>query len=282
MQFERIVNAEQRGHMLALLVEGFPNAAIDWPSALAAPSGGAGHGLLLIADGEPQGGMLSFEKMETIGGRRRRVVNFSSWYIRPRYRQFAIRMMREASDDPDTIYMVGSPIRSVQKICLRNGFRYLSHGSIASAPLINGAIARNVTGIAPFAPGALSDPDHDRWMTDHSDERHIGLLVRIGAQMLPVLWLRGQKLRGLRAARLLFTTDYAALRKALPAIHWYMLRRHGIAGLYVPRIGPLASLRSARRRYGGPSLMVKGQVDAEDVNLLYSEFLYLRGLSLPA
>ncbi len=276
MPFIPIVDAEQRSRMLALLAEGFPHSDIDWALAFAAPSSDGGHGLLLIADGDTQGGILSFEKTETIGGRRRRAINLSSWYIRPPYRKFAVRMMREATADPDILYMACSPIRSVQKICIRTGFRYLSHGSIASVPLLNGIISQGVSAIEPFAPRTLSNPDHDRWMTDHSDERHIGLLVRMGASTLPLLWLRGLKLRGLRAARLLFTTDYAALRTALPAIHWYMLRHHGIGGLYLPRIGPLAPLRSVRRRHSGPSLMVKGEVDPEDINLLYSEFLYLR------
>lgn len=274
MQFERIIGPEQRQQMLALLAEGFPHANIDWPLVFTAPSGDTGHGLL-ITDGRAQGGMLSFEKMEAISGRRRRIVNLSSWYIRPPYRRFALRMGRQATADPDAVYVTCSPIRSVQTICLRIGFRYLSHGSIASTPLINGAISRGVNGIELFAPGALSDPNHDRWMADHSDERHVGLVVRIGANAVPVLWLKGLKLRSLRAVRLLFTSDYAALRAALPAIHWYMLRNYGIAGLYLPRIGPLAQLRSVRRQYSGPSLMVKGEIDPEEVNLLYSELLYL-------
>jgi hypothetical protein len=275
MPFVRIIDQEQRKQMLELLAEAFPHSDIDWSAAFEAPSGDTGHGLLLIVDGRVQGGILSFEKMEAIGGRRRRIVNLSSWYIRPPYRRLAVRMLREVTADPDTVYMACSPIRSAQKIGLRIGFRYLSHGSIASVPLINGAISRGVSSIESFVTGTLSNPDHDRWMADHGEERHIGVLVRSGASTVPVLWLRGLKLHGLSAARLLFTTDYGVLGAALPAVHWYMLKRHGIGGLYLPRIGPLALLRSVRRHHSGPSLMVKGGVDPEDINLLYSELLYL-------
>jgi hypothetical protein len=275
MQFVRILEGQQRQEMLELLAEGFPQSKIDWRAAFDAPLGDTGHGMLLTVDGRAQGGLLTFEKMETIGGRQRRIVNLSSWYMRPPYRKLAVRMARAASADPDTIYTTCTAIRSVQKICLRVGFRYLSHGSIASIPLINGAFFRPASRIEPLVVEALPNRDHDRWIADHAGERHVGILVRTAASAVPVLWLRGLKLRGLSAARLLFTADYGALRAALPAVHWYMLRRHGIAGLYLPRIGPLADLRSVRRRHSGPSLMVKGDVDAEDVNLLYTELLHL-------
>jgi hypothetical protein len=84
------------------------------------------------------------------------------------------------------------------------------------------------------------------------------------------------ELRGLPAARLSFASDYAALRSALPALHWHMLRRYRVPGLYLPRVGPLASLRSVRKPHSGPSVLVKEDIDPEEVNLLYSEFLYLR------
>jgi hypothetical protein len=280
MRFIPIIGPTERQQMLALLAEGFPGADVDWPRIFEAPAGDTGHGLLMIADGEPQGGILSFEKSQDVAGRLRRVVNLSSWYIRPAYRKFAVRMLREASADPETIYTNGSPIRSVQKIALRIGFRYLSHGSIASVPLLNGAIARGVS-IEPYRTDALSDPDHARWMADHGDERHIGLVIRTGARAVPTLWLRSPKVRLFGAARLLFASDYDALRSALPAIHWYMMRRHRISRLAFPRIGPLASLRSVRRRHSGPSLMVKGDIDPQDVHLLYSEFLYVRALHAP-
>jgi len=279
MRFVPILERQQRQEMLALLVEGFPQSNIDWPAAFDAPSGDTGHGMLLTVDGRTQGGLLSFEKMETIVGRPRRIVNLSSWFIRPPYRRFAVRMARAVSADPDALYTVCTPLRSVQKICLRVGFRYLSHGSIASVPLINGATLGTARRIEPFKAGALPEGDHDRWMADHADERHVGILLRTASSTVPVLWLRGQKLRGLPAARLLFTVDYGALRRALPAVHWYMLRRHGIAGLYLPRVGPLADLCSMRSRHSGPSIMVKGDVGDEDVNLLYTELLHLHAQS---
>jgi hypothetical protein len=73
----------------------------------------------------------------------------------------------------------------------------------------------------------------------------------------------------------MFTADYALLRAALPTIHAYMLRRHGIVGLYLPRIAPLEGLRSIRGATKGPSIIVKGDIADEDVNLLYSELFYL-------
>lgn len=273
MQFVPILAEPQRREMLELLAEAFPGASTDWPRAFRAPPGSTGHGTLLIVDGRPEGGILSFEKTETIGGRVRRIVNLSSWYIRPRYRKFAVRMMRAVTADPDTIYTGSSPILSVQTICLRAGFRYASKGSIASLPLINGTGLRG--GIEPFVPAALANPDHDRWMTDHCDGHHVGILIRQRSNIVPVLWERGQEIRGFPAARLAFTADHNVLRTALPAVHWHMLRHHGIAGLYLPRFAAYADLRSVRSPHRGPSIVVKGNVDDAAVNLLYSETLYL-------
>jgi hypothetical protein len=281
IQFVRVLGQQQRGELLELLAEGFPQVEIDWAAAFEAPAGETGHGMLLVVDGRPQGGMLSFEKKMNVGGQPRRVVNLSSWYIRSSYRRFAVRMARAVTDDPDTVYVTCTPTRPVQKICLRIGFSYLSQGSIASVPLINRAHPGPKVRIEPFSPGTLPSSDYNRWAADHRDDRHIGVVLRTAADAVPVLWLRGQKIRGMPGARLLFTGDYKALRCALPAMHWYMLRHHGIVGLYLPRIGPLSDLRSVRKPHSGPSLMVKGEIAPEDVNLLYSELLYLRERAQP-
>ncbi len=274
MPFVAIHSAEQRQQMLELLREGFPEVAFDWSVAFQPPPGRSGHGLLLIVDGRPQGGILSFEKTETIDGRERRFVNLSSWYIRPKYRSMALRMMRAASSDPDTIYTICTPIRSVQAICIRLGFRYLSHGSILSVPLLNGLIGGHSTRIEPLTL-ALAAPEHRRWIADHSDTRHIGIIIRQEEHTAPALWLRRPRFRGISAARLLFTSEYAMLRAALPAVHMHMLRHHGIVGLYLPRTGPLMDLRSVRRGRKGPSIVVKGDIADTDINLLYTELLYL-------
>jgi hypothetical protein len=275
MQFVPILDEQRRREMLELLAEGFPDSSTDWSRAFRAPPGDTGHGTLAIVDGRPEGGILSFEKTETISGHLRRIVNLSSWYIRPRYRKFAVRMMRAVTADPDTIYTGSSPILSVQTICLRAGFRYASKGSIASLPLVNGTGLRGGIGIEPFVPATLPNPDHDRWMADHCDGRHVGILIRQRSSIVPVLWERGQRIRGFPAARLAFTTDHGVLHAALPVVHWHMLRHHGIAGLYLPRFAAYADLRSVRSPHRGPSIIVKGNVDDEAINLLYSETLYL-------
>jgi hypothetical protein len=185
-------------------------------------------------------------------------------------------MMDEITADASAIYTVGSPIASVQKICLRVGFRYISQGSIASVPWLNSGGAGGDTAVEPYRPGVLRDTDLDIALRDHGDERHVAILLRRPADVVPILWQRGLKVRGLAAARLLFAADHHAVRAELAAVHWHLLRRHGIVGLYLPRILPYAGLRSVRKRLRGPSIVVKGDIADEDVDLLYSELLYLR------
>ncbi len=274
--FVPILDEQQQVQMLDLLAEGFSGIDIDWSSAFAAPPGKTGHGVLLLVDGRPEGGLLAFERSRTIDGVARRVVNLGSWYIRPPYRRFAVRMLREITPDASAIYTTGSPIASVQKICLRVGFRYVSHGSIASVPLLNGRGVGGDTAVESYRPGVLGDTDLDTAMRDHGDERHVAILLRRPTGVVPVLWQRGLKVRGLAAARLLFAADHRAVRAALGVVHWHLLRRHGIVGLYLPRIAPYAGLRSLRKPLRGPSILVKGDIADEDVDLLYTELLYLR------
>ena len=170
----------RRKQLLELLEEGFVSRGIDWRSAFAAPAGRWGHGVLLMVAGAPEGGILAFEKTETIRGIPRRVVNLSSWYIRPPFRNLAVRMMREVTADADTIYTGVSPIPSVQTICLRVGYRYVSRGSIVSGPLLNGAGLGRGFEIAPWVPTLLPNLEQARWMSDHDDRRHVALSVRRG------------------------------------------------------------------------------------------------------
>lgn len=271
MELAEVDRAEQRRQILELLREGFGQAKFDWSVAFDTL---ACHGLLMIADGSPQGCMLFFEKTETIDGHARRIVNFSSFYIRPKYRRFAVRMVRALSSDPDTIYTAVTAIRSTQAIARRVGYRHASHGSAASVPLLNGFLSPRDIHIEPFDPAAV-EPEHGRWVTDHADARHIAVMIRKGERVVPVLWKRGLRVKELPAVRLMFAPDYALLRAALPALHVYMLRRHGMVGLYLPKVGPLEGLRSLRKPNKGPSLMVKGDIADADVNLLYTELHYL-------
>jgi hypothetical protein len=274
MPFVPIIDEQQRRQALDLLAEGFPRSEISWALAFKAPQGQGGHGLLLLADGQPQGCMLTFEKKETIRGRERRIVNLSSWFIRPHFRTLALRMLRAVMADANAVYTTCTPIISVQRIALHIGFHYVSHGSIASVPFINGLSLLSRVTIEPFTPTEVRDAQHRRWMVDHGG-LHIRILIRQGSNTVPILWLRGLKVRGLPAARLIFTSDHNLLRTALPAIHWYIFKNHGIVGLYLPRICPYADLRSLRKHHRGPSMLLKGDLEPEDVNLLYSELTYL-------
>ena len=163
---------------------------IDWRSAFAAPPGRWGHGVLLMVAGAPEGGILAFEKTETIRGTPRRIVNRSSWYIRPRFRNLAVRMMREVTADPDTIYTGVSPI-----LRFRRSACALVTVMCREAPSCRGrcSTARaSDTGseIAPWVLMPLPNPEQARWMYDHDDRRHVALSIRRGTDVVPVLWLR--------------------------------------------------------------------------------------------
>ncbi|MDF1825223.1 MAG: hypothetical protein P1U68_11310 [Verrucomicrobiales bacterium] len=274
MEIVEIHREEQLQQALALLNEGFPQATFDWSIAFKAPPGTFGHGVLLMVEGEPQGGLLCFEKTETINGRERKIVNMSSWYVREKYRRYLIWMVRHLTADPEIIFTACTPSRSVAAIGNRIGFRHVSTGSIASLPFLNGFRGASGIKVEPFE-ASLFDSALQKRVADHSNERTISLMLRREESIAVVILVKGLDIFQLPAARLLYTSDFSLLRNALVDIHYHLLRKHGVIGIYLPRFASLSGLKSAQSPDSGPSIIMKGDIQDEDVNLLYTELHYL-------
>lgn len=268
-----VLDAPNRRRMRHLLEEGFPDAGFDWNLAFEASPGRFGHGVLLVVDGVARGAMLVFEKEEILGGVRRRVINFSSWYLQHAYRRHVIAMVRRLAEDAETIYTVCTAISSVRSIGKRLGFRTLGEGTMASLPFVNGFRSPSDVAVEPWRPAEF-DPGFREVIEDHRRAGAIVVLICSDEGSAPLVWKSGPRLWGLPAARLLHAGDYDLVARALPAIHAHLVRHFGIFGLYLPRVAALAGLRSVPRR-GGPTLLVKGDVADEDVSLLYSELHWL-------
>ncbi|MEM9281944.1 MAG: hypothetical protein AAGA96_08970 [Verrucomicrobiota bacterium] len=273
MEIVEIFNAEQREQAIALLNEGFPHGEFDWSIIFKAKPGKFGHGLLLMIDGEPQGELLCFEKKESIGGRERRIVNVSSWYVREKYRRYLIWMVRHLTQDSETIFTACTPSRAVSKIGQTLGFRTVSEGSIASIPLLNGIRKSTEIEVQP-CDTLLLDSETRTWIEDHRGERTISLMLRSGDRVTPFILVRGLELFQLPAARLLFAQDLELVEPALPEIHALLMRKYGIFGVYLPRIPEFEQVKSARPVGTGPSIIAKGDIRDREINLLYSELHY--------
>ncbi|MEM1442708.1 MAG: hypothetical protein AAGF67_10225 [Verrucomicrobiota bacterium] len=274
MEIVEIHSAQERELAAALLNEGFPEADFEWSIAFEAPPGKYGHGLLLMIDNEPQGEMLCFEKIETINGRAQRIVNVSSWYVREQYRRYLIWMVRHLTEDPEIVLTACTPSPVVSRIGEKVGFRHVSEGSIASIPLLNGFFRNPEVQVLPYE-ASLLDAETRQKIEDHDNEQTISLILRSGVLVAPLVMVTGMDVLQLPAARLLFTTDFTLLKKALPEVHSFLFRKFAIVGIYLPRISELEGLKSIRPTRSGPSIIAKGDIEDADVNLLYSELHYL-------
>lgn len=116
-----------------LLVEGFPLRSGDyWAKGLAnlgslAPvEGFPRYGYLVDVDGAAQGVLLTV----TSGGDQGARTNFSSWYVREGYRQFATFLLRHALKLRNTTFLNTSPSAHVLPIIKAFGFEPYTTGMV--------------------------------------------------------------------------------------------------------------------------------------------------------
>jgi len=118
----------------SLLVEGFPLRSEDyWKKGLAilgrlpGVEGYPRYGYLVDADGAPQGVLLA---ITTDRGPRGRSTHLSSWYVREGHRHFALGLLRQVLDLPETTFINPSPSDDVLKILVRLGFEPYTTGTV--------------------------------------------------------------------------------------------------------------------------------------------------------
>lgn len=115
-----------------LLVEGFPLRSGDyWTKGLAnlrslrRVKGFPRYGYLVDADHAPQGLLLTITSDHGVDGAR---TNFSSWYVREQYRQFALALFRHALELENTTFINPSPSDRVAPILKAFGFKPYTAG----------------------------------------------------------------------------------------------------------------------------------------------------------
>lgn len=276
MRIQPIVSLAQQASALALLDEGFKGGETFWRTAFLAPPGRFGHGLLLETEGHcAVGVILLFESERGWGGQRRRVVNLSSWFIRPEYRAHALNMICQATADKAGIYTNFSPSGSVQKLMTALGFRYVWQGALQSVPLLNGlssgsgVVIEDADTVAhqhqiKLTPTEIVPlPKRYVWVKARMMDRVVDVVFRI------ILW------RGRRIGQLTYSSDHRTLRCVLASLHWHMLFRHRMLALLLPLLPVYAGLKSVRKSPYGPVAMVRGNIPDEQVDMLQSEFHYL-------
>ncbi|PPD43348.1 MAG: hypothetical protein CTY15_09955 [Methylocystis sp.] len=214
-----------------LLVEGFPDRNRSfWTTALATlerfSAADYPFGHLLVAKGEPVGVILTPTSLRRRAeGPPQRIVNLSSWYVRPSHRWRCGLMMKLVMADPEATYLDLTPTERVRQMLPALGFVPINAGvELSFLPVLALAGGRS---------GVVSPADEPRWgSTDGPDwsliEQHraldcVPLIVEGPAGSTRIVY-KILRRNGLRVAKLVYVESHERLRPAIGRLSAYFLR----------------------------------------------------------
>jgi hypothetical protein len=222
-----------------LLHEGFPHLSVPfWAGALKRLRDYAGNeeaqvplGWFMLAGDEAVGVVLTPASVrlrpDGAGGSAvQRVVNLSSWYVRPHYRWRAGFMLRAILSDRATIYTDLTATPDVQKMLPVLGFSQINRGvALHFLPLTSCLPARgaSVRLLTDAEPAALPGPP-PAMVRAHRELGCLPLVLETphGSQLLVCKIMR---IRGLRAAQLIYAERQSELLRHRGALARCLLRR---------------------------------------------------------
>lgn len=261
----------------SLLREGFPKHPDGfWERALNSVHdysetwGLGAPGQVMSVDGEPVGVLLTISRRGVTGPK---VVNLSSWYVRPKYRWLAPRMLMRATADPATTYTDLTASEEAAKLNKMLGFRTITE-TVAYLVLPMSAFATTrATRIVPMSARSMARLDEaDRAMlVFHAQLDCICAVLEDETGSSPLIFTRTSR-RGVPFARLIYARDRSVVHAARGAIARFLLRRGVfLLCLCVNRGEAIPT----GWRGGGSPVQVKGEWNEGRVDAAYSELAFL-------
>ena len=276
-----IRNLTDRAEAISLLEEGFPGK-YWWNDVVGnfKLTENTQEGVLLKIDGVGQGVMLLFEHERLVHGRKMKFVNISSWYVRLNYRNFTMVMLEKVIEGEDRIFTIFTPSKSVQRRCLAAGFKLFSNGAILSLPFLNNQETTRRVSIRPIKSDepfdAITHSFTSQAILQHCTLPFIALEVSdIGSDNVAKIVFRLFLRKHIKFCRMIYTDNPDFVVTSLSSIKKFLLLRYFCAGIYLPNFHPYNMLRSYFPNIQSPSIVVKGLIPDADIDLLYSEYLYL-------
>lgn len=262
----------------ALLKEGFPRHQDGfWARTLQTVSdysnawglGAPGH--VMSVDGEPVGVLLTIGR-RTFNGPK--VVNLSSWYVRPKYRWLAPRMLMRATSEPATTYTDLTASEEAAKLNTLLGFRTITDTvAYLFLPWIALSNFRSGAHVAPMSAKSLARLDEaDRAMLEfHAQLDCICAVLEDEAGATPLIFSRTSR-RGVPFARLIYARDRSAAQAARGAIARFLIGRGVfLLCLFVNRDEAVPSGWLGR----GAPVQVKGEWHDGRIDAAYSELAFM-------
>lgn len=262
----RIDSPERVRAALSLLQEGFRRREEFFLPALVRIDTSSGvMGALLLDGGTARGVLLSFCKTRILGGVTYQVRHLSSWYVRESHRAHSLSMLSSVLSNKAETIIDSSPTPPVRRILKAFGFREASPGCllVPTLSLLPHARDTNVSVLKMQDLNNMGSP-----FVDHCDARFIWFTLP-GDEIALFAFMRK---RGISVARLLYTSNFEALRPAIRSISQHLLARRVVAVL-LPRGAGLEPLYGVSlQRY---PIMVRGPRPLGIPDLLYSEHTFL-------
>jgi hypothetical protein len=220
-------------HAVRLLGEGFPERSQEfWEAGLSRfeqsgtnDEAQVPFGFFLMEKSEPVGVALTPASLrQDEDGAVRRVINMSSWYVRPEHRWRAPMMLRGMVADPDSIYTDLTPTAEVQKMLPVFGFKPMNVG-ILIRPLaslaLNSPGSVHVRSLSPSEPYEAAGPSR-KLIEIHRQWRCEPVLLEQAGKSSLVIWRR-TRVRGIPTAEIVYAESVRVLEHALGALARHLL-----------------------------------------------------------
>lgn len=239
-----------------LLAEGFPeHGAAFWTDALVRLARYAGNaeaefplGFLMFTKGDPAGIVLTPASVRPkADGTLLRIVNVSSWYMRPAHRWRAATMLRGILADESVIYTDFTPTEDVQKMLPAFGMTAMNTGAlITPLPLMafhpsRGGTVRPIAQRDPLPAGSPR-----REMIDLYRELGCEPTLLCSEERECLVIVKRSRFRGMPAAKVVFASSNAALWHHAGAVARHLMRCGYLFLITDRRIGEASGLGIVR------------------------------------
>jgi hypothetical protein len=266
----------------ALLTRGFPErSAAFWQAGLerlmayrdTTDCGPIGQ--LMMVGGAPAGVILTIPHRSPATAGDHHVVNLSSWYVEPRHRWLAPRMLQAVTADTSARYLDLSPSPAAIAINTRLGFRRVSDGVLLFFLPWTAVASRASARVLPFdeiPKLALAESEHSL-LACHREQGCVVAALEAGDRFSPLIFYTTRRV-GLTTARLLFAADRTLVTTHIAAIARFLLR-HGIACLTLHAAQSERVPGGFMWRRSAP-VHVKGNWETNLIDHTFTELVFLR------
>ena len=265
---------------LNLLEEGFMETKEHWSLAFSRRlNKKENYGFLLKTNNETVGVLLTFMKNFNTNGDDLNQVNFSSWYVKEKYRRFATYLVLKVIEENTvkSVFTNFSANKDVVSIFLKLGFELFSKYDLFLPTIFTNFFKLNdfyISEISRKNKDLLNDSDKKK-SEDHNDEKFLKLVYKEkGREKFNLMIFKIEKRKGLKVLKFMYATQLHNFGSLIHALKAKALSL-GFLMISFPNACPYnASFFKIKDPTSCPILLKPTNLNWK-VNKLYSEDSYL-------